>query len=124
MQPIRAAVRNAAPPSTVRLPGTPDVQPALNGLPRANPRTGSSAALRSVIRRDGDVKVEFASEYRGRRIEMRTSAYGSEGWREQTHRKFVCSEWLVLLELQDCGTGLQPVRKYTWSLDLAGRNGG
>jgi len=27
------------------------------------------------------------------------------------------------MELEDCGTGYQPVRKYTWGLDLAGQNG-
>ena len=27
------------------------------------------------------------------------------------------------MELEDCGTGYQPVRKYTWGLDLAGQSG-
>jgi RHS repeat-associated protein len=31
------------------------------------------------------------------------------------------ADWLLLMELQDGGTGFQPVREYTWGLDFSGQ---
>jgi hypothetical protein len=44
-------------------------------------------------------------------------------WSVTAHRKFVWSDWLLLLELDGMKSNAI-VRKYTWGLDLAGRSGG
>ena len=91
---------------------------------------------------DGDRKVVFAYDYRGRRVRKQVYVYASTptpGWTPEVieERRFVWHDWLMLEELSG-GTGSvggpgeptgapaenEPVRQYTWGLDLAGLNGG
>jgi RHS repeat-associated protein len=77
---------------------------------------------------EGDEKVEFAYDYLGRRIEKKVSTYDGDDWVLTADRRFVWAGggtggWLMLMELEDGGTGFQPVRSYTWGLDLAGQAG-
>jgi RHS repeat-associated protein len=72
--------------------------------------------------------VEFACDYFGRRIEKKVSTYDGDDWVLTADRRFVWAGggtggWLMLMELEDGGTGFQPVRSYTWGLDLAGQMG-
>ena len=75
----------------------------------------------------GDQKVEFAYDHMGRRIGKVVSEWTAGAWAVQSERKFVWSGWLLLMELEcdqpGCGTGVSPVRSYTWGLDLAGQAG-
>jgi RHS repeat-associated protein len=73
---------------------------------------------------DGNVKVEFAYDYLGRRVQKQVFIRTGGQWVLTVHRKFVWSGWLLLMELDGLGgTGVSPVRKYTWGLDLAGLSG-
>jgi RHS repeat-associated protein len=68
--------------------------------------------------------VEYAYDYRGRLIARIAFYWDPEqtppAWVESDRRKFVWSGWLLLAELD---ANDQPVREYTWGLDLAGQNG-
>jgi RHS repeat-associated protein len=82
---------------------------------------------------DGSVMVEFAYDYLGRRVQKKVSTRQSGAWTLTLHRQYVwggtggssaSGGWLLLMELDGLGgTGVPPVRKYTWGLDLAGLNG-
>jgi RHS repeat-associated protein len=66
--------------------------------------------------------VEYPYDYRGRLI-ARIAVYWDpeqSDWVESGRREFVWSGWLLLAELD---ADDQPVREYTWGLDLAGQNG-
>ncbi|MBP9025503.1 MAG: hypothetical protein KBH81_05055 [Phycisphaerae bacterium] len=68
----------------------------------------------------GQYKAEYGYDWQGRRIEKQVSIY-SGGWTETEHTRFMYADWLLLVELQDGGAGFQPVREYTWGLDLSGQ---
>jgi RHS repeat-associated protein len=73
---------------------------------------------------DGSVMVEFAYDYLGRRVQKKVSTRTGGQWVLTLHRTYVWSGWLLLMELDGLGgTGVPPVRKYTWGLDLVGLNG-
>jgi RHS repeat-associated protein len=71
---------------------------------------------------EGDQKVEFKYDYLGRRIEKSVYDWASGDWSATASevRRFVWAGWLMLAELDGDN---QPVRKYTWGLDLAGQSG-
>ncbi len=71
--------------------------------------------------RDGHRKVEFGYDYLGRRIRKQVWTYNAGVWAEPVVRRYVYHGWRVVLELNGDN---QPLRKYTWGLDLAGLNGG
>ena len=85
---------------------------AENRLVRVEPTTPAN----------GDKKVEFKYDYLGRRVFKQVWTRQNNQWNLTDARRFVWSGWLMLVELQG-ETGFQPVRKYTWGLDLAGLNG-
>jgi RHS repeat-associated protein len=68
--------------------------------------------------------VEYAYDYRGRLVAKVAIYWDPEqsppGWVESDRRKFVWSDWLLLAELD---ADDQPLREYTWGLDVAGQNG-
>lgn len=77
----------------------------------------------------GDARVEYAYDHLGPRIERRRYAWQTAnppagwvaGWVLTQAIRYVWSDWLLLMELEDVGgAGFRPVRKYTWGLDLAG----
>jgi hypothetical protein len=73
---------------------------------------------------DGNLKVEFGYDYLGRRVQKKVFTRTGGEWVLTLYRKFVWDGWLLLMELDGLGgTGVPPVRKYTWGLDLAGLNG-
>ncbi|MBK9128166.1 MAG: RHS repeat-associated core domain-containing protein [Phycisphaerales bacterium] len=91
---------------------------AENRLIRVGPLHATPAA--------GDVKVEYAYDYLGRRIERRKytwqTANPPASWTLAESTRYVWSDWLLLMEL-DGLQGNAVLRKYTWGLDLAGLNG-
>ena len=74
----------------------------------------------------GNEKVEFKYDYQGRRIEKKVWEY-DRGWTLTRHCEFLYDGWLLLLELDGAqgegGTGVSPVRSYTWGRDLSGLQG-
>ena len=74
----------------------------------------------------GAHKVALKYDYLGRRVEKTVYNWVSGQWQAGPIRRFVWSGWLLLMELDGMagGTGVSPVRKYTWGLDLAGQMGG
>jgi RHS repeat-associated protein len=70
----------------------------------------------------GDKKVEFRYDYLNRRIQKKVFEWTGSGWSEtpSLERRYVWAGHLLLMELDGNN---QPVRKYTWGLDLAGQNG-
>ena len=74
----------------------------------------------------GDQKVEYVYDYSGRRIAKKAFKVLFDiqplGWELVEYRKFVWSDWLLLMEL-DGMAGNAVVRKYTWGLDVAGLSG-
>ncbi|MBK9126261.1 MAG: RHS repeat-associated core domain-containing protein [Phycisphaerales bacterium] len=91
---------------------------AENRLIRVGPLHATPAA--------GDVKVEYAYDYLGRRIERRKytwqTANPPASWTLAESTRYVWSDWLLLMEL-DGLQGNAVLRKYTWGLDLSGLNG-
>ncbi|MBK9128169.1 MAG: RHS repeat-associated core domain-containing protein [Phycisphaerales bacterium] len=91
---------------------------AENRLIRVGPLHATPAA--------GDVKVEYAYDYLGRRIERRKytwqTASPPASWTLAESTRYVWSDWLLLMEL-DGLQGNAVLRKYTWGLDLSGLNG-
>ena len=86
-----------------------------NRLIRVGPTAGTGVP-------EGAKKAEYAYDYLGRRVQKKVWTYTGGSWSGPVERRYVWSGWLLLMELEDCGTGFQPVRKYTWGLDLAGQN--
>jgi RHS repeat-associated protein len=79
----------------------------------------------------GDVKLTFAYDYMGRRIEKKVYDWDSQAqdWEEtpSLDRRFVWAGggtggWLMLMELDGLDSNAV-VRQYTWGLDLAGQSG-
>jgi len=70
----------------------------------------------------GDKKVEFRYDYLNRRIQKKVFEWTGSGWSSapSLERRYVWAGHLLLMELDGNN---QPVRKYTWGLDLAGQNG-
>ena len=87
-----------------------------NRLIRVGPTAGTGVP-------EGAKKAEYAYDYLGRRVQKKVWTYTGGSWSGPVERRYVWSGWLLLMELEDCGTGFQPVRKYTWGLDLAGQMG-
>jgi hypothetical protein len=69
--------------------------------------------------RDGHLKVAFGYDYLGRRIRRQVWTWNAGVRPETTVTRSVYHGERVVLELEG-GTGILPVRKYTWGLDLAG----
>ena len=80
---------------------------------------------------DGNLRVEFRYDYQGRRVRKTVTVWdqtlngGAGGWSSDAAkgayvRKFVWQDWLMLAELDEND---DPVRQYTWGLDLAGLSG-
>lgn len=59
---------------------------------------------------DGDLKVEFEYDSRGRRIEKRVYTFNSSSWGTPDVRRFVWDEWTLLLEMDGSGTRNQGKR--------------
>jgi len=72
--------------------------------------------------RTGDQKVEFRYDYLNRRIQKKVFDWTASGWSStpSLERRYVWAGHLLLMELDGNN---QPVRKYTWGLDLAGQSG-
>lgn len=66
-------------------------------------------------------KLAFQYDYLGRRVEKTVYNWSGGAWQAADVRRFVYHGWLLLMELD---ANNQPVRKYTWGLDLAGQMGG
>ncbi len=79
---------------------------------------------------DGDLKVEFSYDYRGRRVRKLATPWnpllngGAGDWDSANAdlRKYLWSGWKMLIELDDQAEAFNKVRKYTGGLDLAGQN--
>lgn len=72
---------------------------------------------------NGDKKVSFVYDYRGRRVQKRVEAFNAGTWQFVEQRLFVWNGWLMLAELAD-GVNSQSQsfhqeRKYAWGLDLS-----
>jgi RHS repeat-associated protein len=80
---------------------------AENRLKTATPRNPSL----------NDAKVEFTYDYMGRRVEKVVYYYSGSAWPEDPDvvQRFIYDGWNVVLVLNDGG---DPVRKFTWGLDL------
>jgi len=78
---------------------------------------------------DGDIKVEFAYDYLGRRIEKIVTEWdigdpntpGDDDWASTptSHLRWMYYEWQPLLEMNGASSNA-PTKKYAWGLDLAG----
>jgi len=74
---------------------------------------------------NGDKKVEFVYDYMGRRVEKKVSTHNGTSWSVTDRRRFVWSDWLLVLELDASDPNdVTILRKYTWGLDLGGQSGG
>ncbi len=74
--------------------------------------------------KSGDKKVEFVYDYRGRRVEKTVSTHNGTSWSVTDRRRFVWSDWLLVLELDATDPNdVTILRKYTWGLDSAGQSG-
>ena len=76
--------------------------------------------------KNGDLKIEYRYDHQSRRIERKVTAWDQGAWKTTPEEqvRYVWAGWLLLMELENVGgTGFQPVRKYTWGLDLAGLAG-
>lgn len=79
----------------------------------------------------GEVKLTYAYDYMGRRIEEKTyewdpNANGGQGdWEPNaaSHTRFSYSHWLTLLETDALASGTT-IRSLSWGADLAGSSGG
>jgi len=77
----------------------------------------------------GDIKVEFAYDYMGRRIEKTVTEWdigdpntpGDDDWASTptSHLRWMYYEWQPLMELNGASSNA-PTKKYAWGLDLAG----
>ena len=66
----------------------------------------------------GDRKVEFAYDYRGRRIEKRVFVHDGVAWGASSTMRFVYHGWNLLTEYSVSGSTMTLQRKNTWGLDL------
>lgn len=73
---------------------------------------------------NGDKKVEFIYDYMGRRIEKKVSTHNGSSWSVTDTRRFVWSDWLVVLEFDATDPNdVTVLRKYTWGLESDRRTG-
>jgi hypothetical protein len=84
---------------------------------------GFFATTRTAGRRraNGDRRVTFTYDYRGRRVKQVGETWSGSGWINEL-RLFVWDDWKMLLERRLAQVGQPPpTRAYTWGLDLAGQ---
>lgn len=67
-------------------------------------------------------RLFFEYDYEGRRVRKRVEIWqpGTGNWELETDHHFVYDGWNVVLVLDGDG---EPVRRYTWGLDLSGQSG-
>lgn len=82
-------------------------------------------SVTAVAPASGDLKADFAYDWRMRRIAKKTFVYGASGWAHQKTTRYKYREWTPIEEtIADASGTITEVKRYVWGNDLSGNMDG